>query len=137
MTHSQMELKLKLSNAFGPFFPQFLTLFFGNWSNKNAFQLDAYLPLVDHIPACIGQGVCIPACTGQGVCILACTGQRGCMPACIGQGGVSDQGGVWPRGMSGRGDVCLGDVCTRVCVADTPLNQRQTPPVNRMTDRQV
>ena len=46
--------------------------------NKNAFQWDAYRPLVDCIPACTGKGVCIPACTRQGgvcpggVCLGVC-----------------------------------------------------------------
>ena len=122
MTHSQMELKLNLSNAFGPFFSQFLTLFFGNWSNKNAFQWDAYLPLVDHIPACTGQRGCIPTCIGQG-----------CLPRGVsGQGGVWLRWGVWPRGgclakrgVSGQGE-CLArgmsarGVSAQGGVADTP-----------------
>ena len=39
------------------------------WMNKNAFQWDAYRPLVDHIPACTVQGKvwrCLPrGCVSQ------------------------------------------------------------------------
>ena len=65
------------------------------FKTRNAFQWDAYRPLVDRILACtaqggggsvsqhaLGRGVCIPACTGQGVCIPACTWQGVCIPAC-------------------------------------------------------
>ena len=50
-------------------------------SNKNAFQWDAYRPLVDHIPECTAWG-----CTCQGV-----------VPA---QGGVPAQGVYLPGGVS-------------------------------------
>ena len=54
--------------------------------NKNAFQWDAYRPLVDRIPACTGQGRgCLPVgCLLEGVCL----------------GGIYLEGGV-----------CLGGVC--------------------------
>ena len=70
-----------------------------------AFQWDAYHLLVDHIPACTGQG---------GVCIPACTGQGGVYPSMHWAGGVYPSmhwaGGCLPGG-------CLpGGVCTRVCV---------------------
>ena len=64
--------------------------------NKNAFQWDAYCPLVN----------CIPACTVVGG---------------VSVGGVPALGGTYPGGVLARG------WCT--C--------RGTPPVNRMTDRQV
>ena len=49
--------------------------------NKNAFQWDAYRPLVDRIPACTGQGWGVSQhALGMGVCIPACTGEGGCLP---------------------------------------------------------
>ena len=59
--------------------------------NKNAFQWDAYRPLVDRIPACTVQAGCLPReglprgvsarevsawgeCLPRGVCIPACNG---------------------------------------------------------------
>ena len=74
-----------------------------NIFNKNAFQWDAYRPLVDHIPACTGQEgcVCIPACTRQGVCVSQHVLGRG----------VSAQG-VSARGLG----VCLGGVCPQECL---------------------
>ena len=79
--------------------------------NKNAFQWDAYHPLVDRIPACTGQvgvsqhaldrGVCIPACTGQGVSAQ----------------GMSAQGGVCPEGCLHRG---VWQTLPRGPKADTP-----------------
>ena len=55
---------------------------------KNAFQWDAYCPLVDRIPACTAQGVYLPGgvpaggCTFPGMYLpVGCT--------CPGGGGVS------------------------------------------------
>ena len=76
---------------------------------------------------------------------------RGCLPRGVsGQGGVWLRWGVWPRGgclakkgVSGQGE-CLargmsarGGVCPGVCVADIPLNQRQTPPPCEQNDSQT
>ena len=64
--------------------------------DKNAFQWDAYRPLVDRIPACNAQG-------GGGVCPGGvCPG--GCLPGRVCLGGVGP----------GGGGVCLGGVCPGV-----------------------
>ena len=77
--------------------------------NKNAFQWDAYRPLVDRIPACtVAGGTCPGGEPAQG----GCTYPGGCTSL----GGVPAQGGV-----PARGGTC-------------PVTP---PPVNRMTDRQV
>ena len=68
-------------------------------TNKNAFQWDAYSPLVGRIPACTAHG-------GGGVC----TGGVGDLSA---QGGVCT-GGVW-RGLSQH------------ALRHTPPVDRQTP----------
>ena len=67
--------------------------------NKNAFQWDAYHPLVD----------CIPACTAQGV-----SAQGRCLPRGVSTQGVSTQG-VSTHGGSTHGVYVQGGVCPR-CV---------------------
>ena len=91
--------------------------------NKNAFQWDAYRPLVDRIPACtVCGGGGIPACTGQGACVG--------IPACNGQGGVY-------LGVSAQGGVCHGGVCLwsggGLCVSQHAMGQ--TPQL--WTDRHL
>ena len=85
--------------------------------NKIAFQWDAYHPLVDHIPACTGWGVCLPGgCLPGGVCIGVCPGGGGgvcqgisarwCLPR-----GVCP--GVSAQGVSSQGLCLPGGVCPR------------------------
>ena len=76
-----------------------------NFANKNAFQWDAYRPLVDRIPACTGQGggvsqnaLARSECLPGGVCLGSvysggvCPGgvcPRGCLPGwCLPRGGI-------------------------------------------------
>ena len=76
------------------------------YSNKNAFQWDAYRPLVDRIPARTGQGGCVSQhALGRGVCVSQYA---------LGKGGVCL--GVSPQGVSAGGGV-----------ADLPPVDRQTP----------
>ena len=56
-------------------------------TNKNAFQWDAYCPLVDCIPACTVQGV-----STQGVSARGVSTQGDVCPG----GGVSLSSGVYP-----------------------------------------
>ena len=66
--------------------------------NKNAFQWDAYRPLVDRIPAYTVQG---------GVCLGGVSAPWGCLPRGVCPGGVCPGGPAWggclPGGMSGQG----------------------------------
>ena len=75
-------------------------------SNNNAFQWDAYHPLVDRIPACNGQGdVCLGGCLPRGGVSAA---QRGvCLRECL-PGGVCP-GDVYTGGCA-QGGICLGGV---------------------------
>ena len=71
-----------------------------SFNYKNAFQWDAFRPLVGHIPACTAQGVCISECTGQ-ECVYpsmcwggsVCPGGHVCPVGCLLREGVSAQGG--------------------------------------------
>ena len=101
--------------------------------NKNAFQWDAYHPLVDRIPACTAKGRglypsmhwargCVSQhALGRGVSALGVSAQGGCLP-----GGVClwSQRGCLPRALPGRGVSASG-----------PRGVWHTPPVKRMTDR--
>ena len=52
----------------------------GYISNKNAFQWDAYRPLVDRIPACTVQGGVYPSMHWAGGCVSQhALGRRGCV----------------------------------------------------------
>ena len=99
-------------------------------ANKNAFQWDAYRPLVGCIPACTAQGVCVyPSMhwaresVSQNALGRECLA-RGCLPrgwGCVYPGGCVCPGGVFP-GEYGR----------------HPPDQRQTPPppwTEWLTDR--
>ena len=86
--------------------------------NKNAFQSDAYRPLVDHIPACTGQGAMYPSMhwVGGVYQVGGCLFPGGCLV-------LGD--GAWSQG-----GVCPGDVADTPAgpEADTPLPvDRQTP----------
>ena len=68
-------------------------------NDKNAFQWDAYRPLVDHIPACtVARGVYMP-----GVYLPA-----GTCPGVYLPGEVPTQGGVPAWGVYLPGGTCLG-----------------------------
>ena len=98
-----------------------------NWTgNKNAFQWNAYHRLVDHIPACTGQGF-FPACTRQGGACL----EEVCLRV--------SAWGCLPRGLSAEGVSAQRDVCLQGgwgCGRHTPPDQRQTIPCGQ-NDRQV
>ena len=75
--------------------------------NKNAFQWDAYRPLVDRIPPCTVRGV-------EGGLPLVLWGV--CLPLVLGRG-VYAQGGIWPGGCL---SLVLGGVCPRGVSASGP-----------------
>ena len=84
--------------------------------DKNAFQWDAYRPLVDRIPACTAQGV---VSAQRGVSDQGLFAQEGCLPG----GGVCPGGGCLP----GRGGVCPGGAVSQHAMGQTPPVDRQTP----------
>ena len=92
--------------------------------DKNAFQWDAYRPLVDRIPALTG-GVC----PGGAVCPGACLSRRGCLPGGCLSKGVSTQGVCVSQhamgelsARGGGGAVCVSqlamDICENITFAD-------------------
>ena len=68
--------------------------------DKNAFQCDAYRPLVDRIPACTAQGECLPrGCLPRGVSAWGCL-PGGCLPGwCLPRGTGCLPGGCLPGGI--------------------------------------
>ena len=79
-------------------FGKYLHYMYGNTPEyKNAFQWDAYSPLVDGIPACTAQGGCVsqhamgrgvyPSMHWAGACLPRWVSAWGCLPR--GWGGVS------------------------------------------------
>ena len=80
---------------------------------KNAFQWDAYRPLVDRMCVCVYMGMSTWEVSARGVC------QRGCLP---GGGGMSAQGSVCPGGICPEG--CLPRM---VCHVTYPIVHLMLP----------
>ena len=85
---------------------------YGHTMYRNAFQWDAYRPLVDRIPACTVQEGCLP----RGECLPG----GGCLPRgrCLPRRGVSAQeegclpgGGGYPSMQLGRPPCVQTDTC--------------------------
>ena len=90
--------------------PENITLVLNNMSNKNAFQEDAYRPLIDRIP--VGVGVPAP---GEGV------------------GGVCSRGGYLLQG-----DACsLGGGISQHAMGQTPPVDRMTHTCKNITLAQL
>ena len=99
----RMEKSHRKTGFLRDFFHIFLKLNY----NKNAFQWDAYHPLVDRIPACTGWGECVSqhslgrGCAGGAVCLGVSAWK--CLPRGV-SAQVSAQG-VWqtpPREQNDR-----------------------------------
>ena len=81
-------------------------------SDKNAFQWDAYRPLIDRIPACNVQGVYPSMHRARGCLPGGCLPGE-CLPReiCLGvsaQGVSAKKGDVYPWKVSAQGGVCRG-----------------------------